>query len=97
MGRSANGWTEWKTADGETLDAVERNPLPGRLDPVKRTQIIEQYKTMFDDGRIISEQALRNQIDTFREKFGPEVLRRLEGLQLLEQCLLYTSPSPRDS
>jgi hypothetical protein len=24
MGRSANGWTEWKTKDGRTLDAVKR-------------------------------------------------------------------------
>jgi hypothetical protein len=24
MGRSANGWTEWKTQDGRTLDAVKR-------------------------------------------------------------------------
>jgi len=24
MGRSANGWTEWKTRDGRTLDAVKR-------------------------------------------------------------------------
>jgi hypothetical protein len=24
MGRSANGWTEWKTKDGKTLDAVKR-------------------------------------------------------------------------
>lgn len=24
MGRNANGWTEWKTSDGKTLDAVKR-------------------------------------------------------------------------
>jgi hypothetical protein len=24
MGRSANGWVEWKTMDGRTLDAVKR-------------------------------------------------------------------------
>ena len=24
LGRSANGWTEWRTADGRTLDAVKR-------------------------------------------------------------------------
>jgi hypothetical protein len=27
MGRSANGWTEWKTQDGRTLDAVKRKKL----------------------------------------------------------------------
>jgi hypothetical protein len=27
MGRSANGWVEWKTADGRTLDAVKRQTV----------------------------------------------------------------------
>jgi predicted GIY-YIG superfamily endonuclease len=28
MGRSANGWDEWKTKDGRTLDAVKRQAAP---------------------------------------------------------------------
>ena len=28
-GRTANGWVEWKTQDGRTLDEVERRPLSG--------------------------------------------------------------------
>ncbi|HRK39322.1 MAG TPA: GIY-YIG nuclease family protein [Burkholderiaceae bacterium] len=27
MGRSANGWIEWKTASGKTLDEVKRQPI----------------------------------------------------------------------
>ncbi|WP_366939095.1 DUF4357 domain-containing protein [Limnohabitans sp. Rim8] len=27
MGRSANGWIEWKTASGRTLDEVKRKVL----------------------------------------------------------------------
>ena len=27
MGRSANGWIEWKTAGGKTLDEVKRQPI----------------------------------------------------------------------
>ncbi|MBS3821950.1 MAG: DUF4357 domain-containing protein [Phycisphaerae bacterium] len=27
LGRSANGWKEWKTADGATLDEVKRQPV----------------------------------------------------------------------
>ncbi len=27
MGRNANGWTEWKTKDGKTLDAVKRQSV----------------------------------------------------------------------
>ena len=27
MGRSANGWVEWKTMDGRTLDAVKRQAV----------------------------------------------------------------------
>ena len=26
MGRNANGWSEWKAADGKTLDEVSANP-----------------------------------------------------------------------
>jgi hypothetical protein len=29
MGRTANGWVEWKTEDGRTLDEIERGSLPG--------------------------------------------------------------------
>lgn len=29
MGRTANGWVEWKAEDGRTLDEIERGPLPG--------------------------------------------------------------------
>ena len=29
MGRSANGWTEWKTASGKTLDEVKRHNVSG--------------------------------------------------------------------
>lgn len=28
LGRTANGWVEWKTQDGKTLDAVKRQPIP---------------------------------------------------------------------
>lgn len=26
LGRTANGWLEWKTAEGKTLDSLERQP-----------------------------------------------------------------------
>jgi hypothetical protein len=29
MGRSANGWVEWKTASGKTLDEVKRQGVIG--------------------------------------------------------------------
>ena len=29
MGRSANGWTEWKNPQGKTLDEIKRQPLNG--------------------------------------------------------------------
>jgi len=31
MGRNANGWTEWKTKDGKTLDAVKRQSVSATL------------------------------------------------------------------
>jgi len=33
MGRTANGWLEWKTKDGRTLDSVERQYGEGNLAP----------------------------------------------------------------
>lgn len=30
MGRSANGWLEWKTANGRTLDAVKRQSVTSK-------------------------------------------------------------------
>ena len=27
LGRTANGWLEWKTDDGQTLDAVKRQAI----------------------------------------------------------------------
>jgi hypothetical protein len=29
MGRSANGWVEWKTSSGKTLDEVKRQGVSG--------------------------------------------------------------------
>lgn len=29
LGRSANGWIEWKTAQGQTIDSAKRQPLSG--------------------------------------------------------------------
>lgn len=29
LGRTANGWLEWKTDDGQTLDAVKRQAIEG--------------------------------------------------------------------
>jgi transcription elongation GreA/GreB family factor len=29
MGRSANGWAEWKTPQGQTLDEVKRQAVGG--------------------------------------------------------------------
>ena len=31
MGRSANGWLEWKDASGKTLDELKRQVLPATL------------------------------------------------------------------
>ncbi|MCW4384465.1 GIY-YIG nuclease family protein [Salinibacterium sp. SYSU T00001] len=31
LGRSANGWTEWKDVNGVTLDAIERPPVVGAV------------------------------------------------------------------
>ena len=86
LGRAANGWSEWKRADGATLSKVKRvsrddqNPL---LDEAKRKQIIECHQQLVNEGRLPTHQQLEKQYTIFRERFGPSVLAGLDGEPLL--------------
>lgn len=82
LGRTANGWKEWKRADGKTLSKVKRvtreeeSPL---LDEANRKQIIERHQQLQDDGKLRTKQQLDEEYALFRERFGPSVLKGLDG------------------
>jgi len=95
LGRSANGWTEWKQG-GTTLSTIyrvsrdEETPL---LDETKRQQIIERHQQLLNEGKLLTQQQLDKAYAAFRERFGPSVLSGLDG----EQLLTLMHDSDRDS
>lgn len=97
LGRSANGWKEWKRADGQSLSKVKRvtrddtTPL---LNESNSKQIIERHQQLEDEGKLSSNQQLDNEYALFRERFGPSVLKGLDGEALLK---LIHDHSDRDS
>lgn len=97
LGRTANGWKEWKRADGQTLSKVKRvtrddqSPI---LDESIRNQIIERHRQLQDEGKLRTKQHLDREYAVFRERFGPSVLQGLDGEALLT---LLHDHSNRDS
>jgi len=97
LGRTANGWKEWKRADGQSLSKVKRvtrdneSPL---LDEANRTQIIERHQQLQDEGKLRTKQQLDKEYALFRDRFGPSVLQGLDGEALLT---LIHDHSNRDS
>ena len=87
LGRTSNGWIEWKQADGRTLSQVKRvarqsgEPM---LSDVKRQQIIDKQRELLDEGRIYTKAELQQHYATFRGRFGPEILKGVDGEALLE-------------
>jgi 5-methylcytosine-specific restriction protein B len=85
LGRTANGWKEWKLLDGRTLSDVKRVVRSGdaMLDTSKRSAIISKHEELLNEGRIYTKAQLEGYYATFREKFGPGVLSGLDGESLL--------------
>ncbi|MEQ8852804.1 DUF4357 domain-containing protein [Gimesia sp.] len=97
LGRSANGWKEWKRADGQSLSEVKRitrdNTTP-LLYEASRKQIIERHRQLEDEGKLRTNQQLDKEYALFSERFGPSVLQGLDGEVLLN---LIHDHSDRDS
>jgi len=86
LGRPSNGWLEWKNADGRSLSEVMRVARDSRgaiLSEAKRLAVIEKCEELVGDGKIYAESELEQYYATFRERFGPEKLRSLDGEALL--------------
>ena len=86
LGRTANGWKEWRRADGQTLSKVKRviqeQQMP-LLSEAKRTEILTRHRQLTDEGRLRTKQQLEQEYTRFRERFGPHVLKGLDGEPLL--------------
>jgi 5-methylcytosine-specific restriction protein B len=86
LGRAANGWTEWKSADGQTLSILKRvsrdeqQPLLGEA---QRRTILECYQELAREDKVPTQQQLDREHSLFRERFGPSVLAGLDGEPLL--------------
>lgn len=86
MGRTANGWIEWKRADGKTLSEdkrVSRDERIPLLSEGQRQRILERYHKLLGEGLLPSQQQLDNQYKLFRERFGPDALAGWDGEKLL--------------
>ncbi len=97
LGRTANGWIEWKRGDGETLSKVKRVARDGQtplLNDVQRKQIIERHQELTNEGQLPTQQQIDQEYSLFRARFGPDVLSRLDGEQLLNRMHDHSS---RDS
>lgn len=87
LGRTANGWVEWKRSDGRTLSEVKRVVRPSgelMLGDAKRQEIIAKHQELLNEGRIYTEAQLEKHYATFRNRFGPDALKGLDGEALLE-------------
>ena len=79
MGRTANGWVEWKHSDGRNLSEVKRVVRPTgemMLSDVKRREITKKHQELLNEGRIYTEAQLHQYYGTFQNRFGPDALNR---------------------
>jgi 5-methylcytosine-specific restriction protein B len=100
LGRSANGWQEWKNEFGQTMSQVKRisthyaTPL---LSTEQKDAIQKRFQELDREGNVQSSKELERQYRLFRDKFGPDVLKGLDGVSLLtfmhdhrnRDCLVY--------
>jgi len=86
LGRSANGWIEWKRSDGVTLSQAKRVSRDQRtplLDEDTHQQILAKYQELLKEGAFASRLRLESQYQLFRDRFGPAILAGVDGEALL--------------
>src|ERR1700726_4932206 len=54
------------------------------LDKQIEQELKERYKSLGDSGELLSDEQLAEYYNTFRNKFGPDKLKSLDGEALLE-------------
>lgn len=86
LGRTANGWKEWKHSDGRSLSQVKRIARASgemMLSDSKRQEILSKYEELLNEGKLYTKEQLNQYYATFRQRFGPDVLSGLDGEALL--------------
>ena len=86
LGGSANGWITWKNSSGKTLSEVKRVSRDEQhrlLTEDIRAQIKQRQEQLFDEGKLPSIEQLQKEYRLFRERFGPDVLKSMDGEALL--------------
>lgn len=87
LGRTANGWIEWKRSDGQTLSKVKRVSRDGQaplLSEAQKQQIAEKHQELVDEGKLPTQQQLDKEYALFLERFEPSILSGLDGKPLLD-------------
>ena len=77
-----------KCFGGEKLDI----PITNKNHHVKHEEIENKYKDV-----LLDHSELKSTVDTLEKKMAKTEEDRRKQLTQLNDCLLYTSPSPRDS
>lgn len=86
LGRPSNGWTEWRHADGRSLSEVlrvKRVSEGAMLSESMRAEILATSEQLISEGKLYTKPQLNQSYSIFRERFGPDVLRGLDGEALL--------------
>ena len=86
LGRTANGWREWKHSDGRSLSEVKRvSRVSGEaiLNEAKRKEIQGKHEELLNEGRLYSQTQLDQYYSIFRQRFGTDALKGLDGEALL--------------
>jgi 5-methylcytosine-specific restriction enzyme B len=72
----------WAITD-KGLQRIGQKRISKKLHPIIYEEILNIKKQLEDEGKIYSQENLNTFFATFRDKFGPEVLERLDGQDLL--------------
>jgi len=86
LGGSANGWITWKNSSGKTLSEVKRVVRVNQnylLDEQIRLQIKKRQEQLLDEGKLPTTVQLAKEYELFQERFGPAVLKTMDGEALL--------------
>lgn len=86
LGRTSNGWLDWKHSDGRSLSEVKRITRDSNdaiFSETKRQQILFTHEKMLNEGLSYPEDQLNMFYETFQQKFSPDALANLEGEDLL--------------
>ena len=68
LGRTSNGWKDWKLSDGKTLSEarrVSRAPGTMMLSSAKREQIQAKYEELLREGELYTDAQLQQYYHTF--------------------------------